>query len=159
MHSHVQAGVEFEEWIWESGIRLYSGSLRARMRVHLHLDCEVTVRLEPSKTFLPDAVFRLRVVKANLSYDQLVVEHIAGIGGSGAKLLGEAVHGALKQWHPSLERDLLAKANAAIVKAGDTREVKLSLASLLKSPQLPTATLSALWENLLSTQRRYARVA
>jgi hypothetical protein len=39
----------------------------------------------------------------------------------------------MKQWHPHVERDLLAKANAAIVKAADTREVRLSLGNLLKS--------------------------
>ncbi len=128
-----QAGVTFDQWIWESGVRLYSGGVRARMRVHLPLECEALVRLEPGKTFLPDAVLRLRVVKADLHYDHLVVEHIAGIGGTGAKLVGEALHSSLKFWRPSLERDLLAKANAAIVKAGDTREIRLSLSSLLKA--------------------------
>jgi hypothetical protein len=31
-----------------------------------------------------------------------------------------------------MERDLLAKANAAIVKAGDTKEVRVSLSKLLE---------------------------
>ena len=30
----------------------------------------------------------------------------------------------MKQWRPSIERDLLAKANAAIVKTADTREIR-----------------------------------
>ncbi len=125
-----QAGIEFEQQIWESGIRLYSGSTRARLRVNLPLVMEASVRVEPGKSFLPDTVFRLRIVKADLSYDQLVVEHIAGIGGSAAKLLGDALHHTVKQLRPSLERDLLAKANAAIVKAGDTREIRIGLGSL-----------------------------
>ena len=33
---------------------------------------------------------------------------------------------------PELERDLLAQANAAVVKAADTKEVRLSVESLLK---------------------------
>jgi hypothetical protein len=37
------------------------------------------------------------------------------------------------QWRPSLERDLLEKANAAIVKAGENKEVRLSLAKLFKA--------------------------
>jgi hypothetical protein len=33
----------------------------------------------------------------------------------------------MHQWHPSFERDLLAKADAAIVKAGDTKEIRIGL--------------------------------
>jgi hypothetical protein len=128
----LDAGVDFEQQLWESGIRIYSASVRARMRVYLTLGCEVLLKVEKSKNLLPDLVFRLRVVKSDLKYDQLVVEHIAGIGGSGAKVIGEALQSHIRQWRPSLERDLLAKANAAIVKAADTREVRLGLGSLLK---------------------------
>ncbi len=38
----------------------------------------------------------------------------------------------MKKFKPDLERDLLAKANAAIVKAADTKEVRVSLGGLLK---------------------------
>jgi hypothetical protein len=100
------------------------------MRVRLTLRCEATGRLE-TKDFLPEAVVRLRVVGSELGYDNFVVEHIAGLGGEAAKLLGEAAHSSLQQWRPSLERNLLARANAAIVKAGDTKEVRVGLASLL----------------------------
>lgn len=122
--------VEVEEQIWESGHRLYSGSLRARLRIKLDLDLENTVKMEYKGGLLPDIVFRLKVVKANVSYDNLVVEHIAGIGGSAARLTGETIRSALKQWKPSIERDALAKASAAILKAGDTRQIRLSLSNL-----------------------------
>ena len=36
----------------------------------------------------------------------------------------------VKQMRPSLEKDMLEKANRAIVKAGDTKEVKLGLGKL-----------------------------
>jgi hypothetical protein len=125
-----QAGVEYEQQNWERGLRLYSSSAEARLRLKLVLECENTLRLEETKTLLPDFIFRLRIVKAEVSYDNLVVEHIAGIGGSGARLMGEAVRSSLKQWKPSLERDLLARANAAIVRAADTREVRVGLGGL-----------------------------
>jgi hypothetical protein len=127
------AGVEFEQQNWEAGVRLYSGSLRAHMRIHLTLQCEVLLKMELSKSFVPDIVFRMRVLKSDLGYDSLVVDHVAGIGGTGAKVIGDALQSHMKQWHPHVERDLLAKANAAIVKAADTREVRLSLGNLLKS--------------------------
>ena len=126
-----QAGIDFEQQIWESGVRLYSGSTRARVRVKLPMLCEATIKIEQGKSFLPDTVLRLRVIQSDLSYDNLVVEHIAGIGGTGARLLGEALRSTVKEVRPSLERDLLAKANTAILKAGDTREIRIGLSSLL----------------------------
>jgi hypothetical protein len=123
--------VEFDRQVWRSGRRTYSGSTRARLRVRLTLRCEATAQLDPGGGLLPDAVFRLRVLQAESGYDNFVVEHILGVGGEAAKLLGDAARGSVKQWRPSMERDLLAKANAAIVKAGDTKEVRVSLTKLL----------------------------
>jgi hypothetical protein len=123
--------VDYDRQVWEAGTRLYSGSVRARLRVKLTLCCEVVTRLEPNGTLLPDAVFRLRILQSDFAYDNLVVEHVAGVGGEAAKLLGEAARSAMRQWHPSFERHLLEKANAAILKAGDTREVRVSLTGML----------------------------
>jgi hypothetical protein len=134
---------EYEVQHWESGIRLRSSSIRARCRIHAILQCEATFRLESADGLLPDAVFRLRVVNSRLGYDNFVTEHIAGVGGEMAELIGSATRSGLKQWHPSLERDLLAKANASIEKAGDTKEVRVSLFDLLKKkgwlPSTPVA--------------------
>jgi hypothetical protein len=121
------ARMDFEQQTWESGLKVHDGSVRARFHVNMTLDCELTSRLENKGGLLPDVVFRLRVVKSRLSYDHLVVEHIAGVGGDVAKQLGKTAHECLQQWHPSIERKLLEKAEAAIVKAGDTKEVRLSL--------------------------------
>jgi hypothetical protein len=123
--------VEYERQIWEEGVRVYSGSVRARARIKATLRCEVVTKLESTGGLLPETVFRFRVLSSDAGYENLVVEHIAGLGGEAAKLLGEAVHTGMKQWHPSLERHLLEKANAAIVKAGDTKEVRIGVSSLL----------------------------
>jgi len=126
----LQVGAEYEQQNWDLGVRMWSGSVRARLQLKLALDCENIIRVEQRKGRFPDIVFRLRVAKADVSYDRLVVEHINGVGGSAARLTGEALRSALKQWKPSLEHDLLARANAAIVKAADTREVRIGLAGL-----------------------------
>jgi hypothetical protein len=123
---------EYDVQVWELGLRLRSSSIRARCRIHALLQCEATLRLEPGAAILPDAVFRLRVVQASVSYDNFVTEHIAGVGGDLADILGDAARHGLKKWHPSLEHDLLAKANASIEKAADTKEVRISLVDLLK---------------------------
>ncbi len=127
------ARVEYDRQNWDRGLRLYSASAEARMRLNLMLHCEATTRLEPNGTLLPDAVFRLRVTQANLSYDHFEVDHVAGVGGDLAKVIGEAVKTGIELWRPSLERNLIQKADAAIVKAGDTKEVRLSVLKLLSA--------------------------
>lgn len=127
------ARVHYEKQVWEAGVRLLSDSARARIRVRLTLNCEVSARFEPTGRLLPDAVFRLRVSHSDLGYDHFVMEHVAGVGGDLAKVLGDTVKGTLHRFDPALERHLLEKANAAIEKAADTKEVRLSLGSLLKN--------------------------
>jgi hypothetical protein len=125
--------IRFEQQIWRNGTRLYSGETRARCRAAVLLKCEATSRTEKKEgSFLPDVVLRLRVTEAQLFYEKLVVEHTAGVGGDAARLLGEAVIDTVRRVKPDLERDLLAKANAAVVKAADTREVRLSFDGLLR---------------------------
>ena len=107
--------------------------MRARAQVKFNLDCENTLRVETDKNFLPEFVLRMRVIGATVNYDKLTFEHVNGIGGDGAKVIGGAAHKVMNKWRPSIERDLLAKANAAIVKAADTREIRFGFGSLLKS--------------------------
>jgi hypothetical protein len=126
------ARVDFEQQKWKAGLRLYSGSARARLQIQLTLDCELLTRLEWKGSFAPDVIFRVHVVRSDLTYRHLVVEHILGVGGDAAKLLGEAIQHGIHQWRPSLERNLLNKANAAIEKAADTNEVRMGLSSLLR---------------------------
>jgi hypothetical protein len=123
---------EYEVQVWELGLRLRSSSIRARCRIRATLQCEATMRLEAGTALVPDGVFRLRVVQSHLSYDNFVTEHIAGVGGDLAEFLGDTARTGMKKWHPSLERDLLAKADASIEKAADTKEVRVSLVDLLK---------------------------
>jgi len=128
-----QMGVEYEQQNWESGARLWSGSVRAHAQVKLEMDCENTIRVELGKSYLPDFIVRVRATGATLSYNKLVIEHINGVGGDAAKIIGAAVHDVVKKARPSIERDMLAKANAAIVKAADTKEIRLGFGSLLKT--------------------------
>ncbi len=124
---------EFDQEIWESGVRLYAGSVRGRMRVQLDMDLETTARFDLGKSGVPEFVFRLRIARANLTYRDMVITHVPGLGGTAARLIGEASRSALKQWHPSLERRLLERANAAIVKAADTKEIRLGIGGVAKN--------------------------
>jgi hypothetical protein len=128
--------VNYTHQRWESGLKLFDAAARAKVRVKVTLDCEATTRVE-NGILLPDLVIELKVAKADVKYDNLKFEHIAGIGGEGAQLIGELAHAALTQWRPSIEKDALAKANAAVIKAGQHKEVRLSLAKLFKAAPAP----------------------
>lgn len=125
------AAVQYDHEKWNEGVKLWDSTLKARLRVKLPLNCEVTARLDDKGGLMPDAIVRLRVTKASLGYDNLVVEHVAGMGGAAAKLMGEAGRRMIHEFKPHLERDLLAKADAAIVKAADTKEIRIRLSDLL----------------------------
>jgi hypothetical protein len=126
----LQTQITFEQQLWLSGVKLLIGEARARCRALLLLRCESTTRPEQSGGHLPDLTFRMRATDGRLSYDQFKVEHVAGIGGDAAKVLGESAHNLLNQLKPSIERNMLEKASQAIVKAADTKDVKLSFGKL-----------------------------
>src|SRR5262249_15518225 len=121
------ANILFEQQVWDAGVRLYSGETRARCKGLIGLNCEAGTRVEKGKGLLPDAVIRLRVLGSYFHYDHLVVEHTAGVGGTAAKLLGDALIGLVREVRPDLEKELRERASAAIVKAGGTKEVRLGL--------------------------------
>lgn len=127
----LQTRITFEQQVWTRGTRLYSGETRARCRPIVVLKCESTSRVIKTGGLIPEVVFRMRVLDATLSYDEFRVDHTAGVGGELAKVMGDALHDTIKLWKPSLEKDMKEKAQQAIVKAGDTKEVKLGLGRLL----------------------------
>ena len=123
---------EFEQQFWKSGIRLLSGETRGRCETTTVLNCETTSKLDwtPGK-LLPTQILRVKVTKADVIYENLKIEHTAGVGGDAAKVIGETVLKAVKLMKPNLEKDLLEKANAAIVKAGDSKDLKLELDKMI----------------------------
>lgn len=127
----MECEVAYDRQNWKAGVRLFSVGVRAKMRLWLTLRCEVETRLEKGKSFIPDAIIKCRVTQSDLRYDKLNVEHIAGIGGDAAELLGDALHSSVKFWRPGLERKLLDKANTAILKAGGNKEIRISLSKLV----------------------------
>jgi hypothetical protein len=124
-------GVEFEHEIWENGIRLLSRTVRARMRIQAEFDYRVQVTFESKNGGLPEAVIRPKLANVRVGYNELVVEHMAGMGGTAAKLLGKAVTEILGELKPSLEEELLEKANKAVIKAANKQEIRVGLGKWL----------------------------
>lgn len=126
------AHLDYDQQNWRNGTRMWSGGAKAHFRIKANLACETTIRVDKGELILPDLVVRFHVVRSNVSYEQFVMEHINGVGGEMAELIGNAMHHGLNQLHPSLEHDMLEKANAVIEKSADTKEVHVSMSELLK---------------------------
>jgi hypothetical protein len=123
--------VLYERQRWDGGHRLISTSIRGRARVSLAVRCESGLRFEDKGNLIPDTIFRLRVTSSDFHFDRLVFEHVAGVGGDAAKAIGDIAMANVHLWRPSLESRFIEKANAAILKAGDTKDVRLGLGKLL----------------------------
>jgi hypothetical protein len=125
--------LRFEQQIWRKGLRLYSGESRAHCKGGLLIKAEVVSKTEFKKgSFFPEVSLKLRVADAELYYENLVVDHTAGLDGDAAKGLGNLLIDVVKAVKPDVEKELREKAEAAIVKAVGIREFRLALDSLLK---------------------------
>ena len=130
----LDVNLKYEQQLWMMGRRVYAGETRAKCHMDLNLSAELTDTLEfKARAMLPDIHVKANVTKADLSYRDLEVQHTLGFNGDAAKALGKAIHTIIKTMKPNLERELLEKANAAIVKAADNREVRIELDGFLKA--------------------------
>ena len=125
--------VSFEQQVWRKGIRLYSGETRAHCKGSVLLKAEVVSKTEfKPGSFLPEVKFGVRVTEAQVGYEDVVVDHTAGLDGDAANAVGDFAIRVVKSFKPDLEGDLLKKANDAIVKAVGNRELHVALDSLIK---------------------------
>lgn len=132
-HVAERVDIRLEQQVWRNGLRLYSGETRGHCKAALLLQAEVVTKTEFKKgSFLPDVSLTLKATKAELFYENLEIDHTAGVGGDLAEVLGDVLIRMAKAVKPDLEEELLAKANAAIVKAAGTRELNVALDQLLK---------------------------
>ncbi len=126
--------LHFEQQIWNNGVRLYGGETRGHCRGALVLKAEIITKTDFKKgLFFPSVSLKVEVTKAELFYEKLVIDHTAGLNGEAAKAIGDVAIQIVKAIKPNLEKDLLEKADAAIVKAAQKKELTLTLDKLLAS--------------------------
>ncbi len=127
-----------EQQLWKRGHQLYSGETRGHCKSAVQLKATVVhkTQFKPG-SFVPDVALKITTTGAKLFYDKLVIDHTAGLDGPDAQAIADMVIDLVKAIKPDLERDLIEKGNAAIVKAAGTREVRLELDKLMKAGALP----------------------
>jgi len=125
--------VTYEQQMWAMAKRLYSGETRCRCRAELKLTVELDNKLEfPAGSVVPNLTLRVRVTNADLTYRDFVCEHTLGMDGKPAEVMGKVALEFAKKVKPNLEKDLLSQANTGIVKAADTKEIRLEFDKILK---------------------------
>lgn len=120
--------LHLEHQLWRNGRRLYGGETRAHCKAGIVIKAEVETKTEfKNGGLVPDLTIKFKATDAELSYDELVIDKAAGFDGPVMKALAEQVVQTVKTVKPDLEKDLLEKANAAILKAAGTREFKVAM--------------------------------
>jgi hypothetical protein len=127
--------VHYHQQNWQQGLKLWDATADAKVRIKLLMHCEATARFEKTGGLFPELVYRLRVVKAEVAYDDLEVTHVAGVGGELAKLIGDAARKAVHELKPALEEKLLAKAEKSVLKAADTKELRIGLEGVKRASE------------------------
>jgi hypothetical protein len=126
-----------EQQLWKRGHQLYSGETRGHCKGAVQLKATVVHKTEfKPGTLLPEIVLKITTTEAKLFYDKLTIDHTAGLDGEDAKAIGEFVIDFIKKNAPDLEKQLLEKGNAAILKAAGTKEIKLQLDKLVSAGAL-----------------------
>jgi len=122
----------YEHQLWTLAKRVYAGETHVRCRAVLALTCELTsdAVLTPG-ALLPTLKIRARATEAKVGYSDLVCEHTLGVSGKPAEVLGKTAVEVMRKVAPQVERDLLAKANAAVLKVADTKDVRVELDKFL----------------------------
>ena len=125
-----------EQQLWKSGICLLSTETRARATAGVRLQCEATNRFDfQPGTVVPELVLRFRVTHADVFVNGIVVERTLGMNGMAARTIGEMVKKLVKRFQPDLERKMLDRANEAVLKAADTKEIRIGFQKLLPVKQ------------------------
>jgi hypothetical protein len=129
---------KMEHQLWVRGRQLYSGQTRGHCKGAVQLKALVVHKTEfKPGTLLPEVTLKVTTTDAKIFYDGLTIDHTAGLDGEDAKKVGDLVIDLVKSVKPDLEKQLLEKGNAAIVKAAGTKEIKLELDKLMAAGVMP----------------------
>jgi hypothetical protein len=125
--------VSHEEQRWDHGIQLYATEVRCSLRAVAVLQCQTRLQVEMGQSQVPELSVVFEVNNVRLTYEQLTFDHLAGLGGEAAEQLGRLMLSVMRQLKPSLERDLLHRLEAGLLRAAQKKEWKVSLTAWLKA--------------------------
>ena len=132
LNAEMDVKFRVEHQYWKRGLLLYTGETRGHCKAGLKLKAEIVSKsvMKPG-AFLPDINLCIKVTEANLFHDKITIDHTIGLDGNDAKAVGDFVLDLVKVIKPELEKQLLDKANAGIMKAANSKEITVQLDKLV----------------------------
>ncbi len=132
IHAEMEIDFRVEHQFWKRGHQLYTGETRGHCKAGLKMKVEVVTKTEKVPgSFFPNVTLFIKVTDAKLFHDKITIDHTAGLDGEDAKDTGNFVMDLVKVIKPDLEKQLLDKANAAIMKSVGAKEIKVELDKIL----------------------------
>jgi len=148
MHMAMPATVELDQQIWQNGIPIYSGRVRARF--HLTADVTIDATLAPvaKESPTPHREASFQIARATFSCNDFVTENVNGVGGEIARLTG--AQRKFKAWQPPVLREFQELLLTAVQTASATSELRASLSQVVAQS---LATRSAILQAKAAAQR------
>jgi hypothetical protein len=119
------ATVELDKQIWQNGIEIYSGHVRARFQLTANVTADPVAR----DAAAPQRDLRFQVAHATFVCDRFVTENVNGVGGDLARLIG--AQRKFKAWQPPILRDFQEAVLGAVQAASATDEVRARLSQIV----------------------------
>lgn len=142
VHLAVPATVQLDKRIWQNGIEVYSGRVRARFALTADLTIEATAPPVGDNSTDGHREVRLQIARATFGCDHFVTENVNGLGGDLARLIG--AQRKFKAWQPAVLREFQEAVLTAMQLASATNELRTSLSRLvMQSLATRTAMLQA----------------
>ena len=129
-HTRTPLAISARQSKWVKGIQLYSISADARAEVRLRVDCELGIRLDPTK-FPPDVLFDPEVTDASLEVIDFDVDRVSKLGGEVAQQVTKQARSILDDKIEEKEHKLVEKLNRSIDKKRD--RMRLSISDAVKT--------------------------
>lgn len=132
VNTEMEIDFRVEHQLWKRGLQIYTGETRGHCKAAMTVKSSVETKMEAKPgALLPAITLVVKVTDVKLFHDKFVIDHTAGMDGPDAQKMGDFMLEVAKSVKPDLEAQLMEKANAAVLKAVGSKEIKVQLDKLL----------------------------
>jgi len=130
VHLTTPAHVELQKEIWQNGVQVFAGKVRARFQLSADIAMEA-IRDEAVAAEAPQRLGSMRITHATYSCKKFVAENVNGLGGDLGRIGGGALERNFKPWQPVVLGEFQKSIAASIQTAAADRDMRADLSTLL----------------------------
>ena len=132
VNTEMEVDFRVEHQLWTRGRQIYTGETRGHCKAAMTVKASVETKMEANPgALLPSITLVVKVTDVKLFHDKFIIDHTAGMDGPDAQKMGDFMLEVAKSVKPDLEAQLMEKANAAVLKAVGSKDIKVQLDKLL----------------------------